>query len=80
MNEALMDSVIDNDQDTKPQETISEAPSPDQQICRDVFLTSSFDGGISLFDRRVDGIVARLAPGPKGTPPWCTSVFSPFLY
>jgi WD40 repeat protein len=73
LNDAMLDSVIDNDQPTT-QETVSDPSSSGQQICRDIFLTSSFDGGISLWDRRRDGMVARLATGSKGAPPWCTSV------
>lgn len=70
----MMDSIIGDDNEAS-QETIPLEPvDTERQMCRDVFLTSSFDGAISLCDRRRDGIVARLAPGPKGTPPWCMSV------
>jgi WD40 repeat protein len=79
MNEALLDPVIDNDESTVNQESVYDTPSSEQQLCRDVFLASSYDGGISLWDRRRDGMVVRLAPGSKGTPPWCTSVYpSPY--
>jgi len=72
LNGGLMDQVIDNDQAPESQET---SDQPEQrEMCRDVFMTSSIDGAISLWDRRQDGIIARLAPGPKGTPPWCMSV------
>jgi hypothetical protein len=76
LNEALMDEVIDNrDQNEASQESIvPDAPQTEQQVCRDVFLTSTSDGAITLWDRRRDGMVARLAPGGRGAPPWCMSV------
>ena len=78
MNDGLLDSVIDNVQTTTTttQETVPEDLPSEQQMCRDVFMTSSIDGGLTLWDRRRDKMVARLAPGPKGTPPWCMSVSS----
>jgi hypothetical protein len=73
MNGGFHDSVIDNQ---ASQETVADEAPSQQEICRDVFLTSSFDGAVSLWDRRRDGMVARLAPGPRGTPPWCVSVMT----
>lgn len=70
----MMDSIVGNDGNETSQETVPQEPVESEQECRDVFLTSSIDGTLSLWDRRRDGIVARLAPGPRGTPPWCMSV------
>ena len=75
LNGSFMEQVIDNDQPSQSQESVSEN-TEQKEMCRDVFLTSSIDGAISLWDRRQEGIIARLAAGPKGTPPWCMSVFS----
>lgn len=79
MNEVLMDEVIDNkdhnDAHALQEPVVPEEPQAEQQACKDVFLTSSIDGTITLWDRRREGMVARLAPGPRGTPPWCMSVF-----
>jgi transcriptional activator SPT8 len=36
------------------------------------FLSSSFDGTIRIWDRRMPDPIARLTP-PRGTPPWCMS-------
>ena len=79
MNEGLMDPVIDNDQPTTTQETVTDEAVSEKETCRDVFLTSSIDGAISLWDRRQDRMVARLAAGSRGAPPWCMSVF-PFFF
>jgi hypothetical protein len=78
MNEGLMDEVIDNKDhnDASHEPIVPDEPQAEQQACKDVFLTSSFDGTITLWDRRREGMVARLAPGPRGTPPWCMSVSS----
>ena len=74
MNEGLLDPVIETDQPEPTQEpTIDDAIS-EKQICRDVFLTSSIDGAISLWDRRQNRMIARLAVGSRGAPPWCMSV------
>jgi len=49
-------------------------PRSERQICRDVFLTSSINGAITLWDRRQERMIARLATGSRGAPPWCMSV------
>ena len=74
MNEGLLDPVIENGQPEITQEpATADAPS-EKQSCRDVFLTSSIDGAISLWDRRQDRMIARLGVGLRGAPPWCMSV------
>jgi hypothetical protein len=72
--DGMMDSIVGNDQSASQETVPLEPVESERDMCRDVFLTSSIDGTLSLWDRRIDGIVARLAPGPKGTPPWCMSV------
>lgn len=37
-----------------------------------VFLASSIDGMVRIYDRRQDAPISRIQPG-KGTPPWCMS-------
>jgi WD40 repeat protein len=76
LNNSLMDPVIETDQSISSQEPMVEEQSPGKQMCTDVFLTSSIDGAISLWDRRQDRMVARLGAWSKGTPPWCMSVLS----
>ena len=76
--DGMMDSIVGNDQSASQETVPLEPVESERDMCRDVFLTSSIDGTLSLWDRRIDGIVARLAPGPKGTPPWCMSV-GPFF-
>jgi len=73
LNGGLMDPVVESEQPSQPQETSSDQPEQ-REMCKDVFMTSSIDGALSLWDRRQEGMIARLAPGPKGTPPWCMSV------
>ena len=76
MNEALLDPVIDNDDPETITTDEIPIPSSEKESCRDVFLTSSIDGAISLWDRRQERMVARLAGPSRGSPPWCMSVFS----
>jgi hypothetical protein len=79
-----MDPVIETEFSTSSQEIMAKEPSAEKQVCTDVFLTSSIDGTISLWDRRQDRMVARLGPRPLGTPPWCMSVvlcpFKPLMF
>ena len=74
MNGGLLDPVRDNQRSSPVQEPLPDGPSSEQEPCKDVFLTSSIDGTISLWDRRQERMVARLAAAPRGTPPWCMSV------
>ena len=78
INDGLHAPVIENDQPDASFSMSSDftLSGDQQQPCRDVFMSSSIDGTLSLWDRRMDRMVARLAPGPKGTPPWCMSVHS----
>jgi hypothetical protein len=78
VNEGLLDPVIEGDQSLTSIEMEPEQTSLEQQPCKNVFLTCSIDGAISLWDRRRDKVVAQLAPAPKNTPPWCMSVI-PYL-
>ncbi len=74
ISEGLLDPVIENDQpETTQGPTTDDGPS-EKQTCRDVFLTSSIDGAITLWDRRQDRMIVRLAAGSRGAPPWCMSV------
>lgn len=74
MDGGLLDPVIDNQRSSPIQEPLPDGPSSEQESCKDVFLTSSIDGAISLWDRRQERMVSRLAAAPRGTPPWCMSV------
>ena len=79
MNGGLLDPVIDNQRSSPVPEPVENGPSSEQEPCKDVFLTSSIDGAISLWDRRQERMVARLAAAPRGTPPWCMSVVPLFF-
>ena len=75
MNEGLLEPVIESNEPETTREPTTDGASSEKQICRDVFLTSSIDGAISLWDRRQDRMIARLAVGSRGAPPWCMSVY-----
>ena len=77
MNEALLEPVIETNQPETTQEPTTDDATSEKQTCREVFLTSSIDGAISLWDRRQDRMIARLAVGSRGAPPWCMSVHPP---
>lgn len=67
-----MDSLFGDDE--LEQEQNSNPESEDKRFDPNIFLTSSMDGSLNIWDLRASkGSVLRI-PVPKTTPPWCMSL------
>lgn len=75
-----MDSLFgDDDDDDDNRNNVTDKPKennqpgdPQSEVDENVFLSSSVDGSLYVWDVRTHKHVLRLKP-PKGTPPWCVS-------
>jgi transcriptional activator SPT8 len=72
-NGLLTEDVIDS-AGAHEQEKIPPPQEEKKEVCKEVFLCSSIDGAITLWDRRQNHKIEKLGRSPRGTPPWCMSV------
>ena len=57
------------DIEMKDADNITTTETADQPVADTVFMSSSFDGSLRIWDERRQGAIAKISP--KNVPPWC---------